>query len=87
MLPEGIPHMLVVSHNLFLNELYEGIWRWNKDRVDSRVKWDNAAGERRTLLRKGDTYPDARSRHVLCYDAETKNLDYINMVSPKHVHE
>jgi broad specificity phosphatase PhoE len=28
-LPEGIPHVVVVSHNLFLIELYEAMFSWN----------------------------------------------------------
>jgi probable phosphoglycerate mutase len=28
-LPEGIPHVVVVSHNIFLIELYESIFSWN----------------------------------------------------------
>jgi broad specificity phosphatase PhoE len=28
-LPEGIPHVVVVSHNVFLSELYESLFRWN----------------------------------------------------------
>ena len=28
-LPKGIPHVVIVSHNIFLAELYEAIFRWN----------------------------------------------------------
>jgi hypothetical protein len=27
-LPEGIPHVVVVSHNIFLSELYESMFGW-----------------------------------------------------------
>jgi len=30
-LPEGIPHVVVVSHNIFLSELYESMFGWNSD--------------------------------------------------------
>ena len=30
-LPEGIPHVVVVSHNIFLAELYEVMYSWNSD--------------------------------------------------------
>jgi hypothetical protein len=28
-LPEGIPHVVVVSHKVFMIELYESMFRWN----------------------------------------------------------
>jgi broad specificity phosphatase PhoE len=28
-LPEGIPHVVLVSHNIFLSELYESMFGWN----------------------------------------------------------
>jgi hypothetical protein len=37
-----IPHMVIVSHNAFLTEMYEGIRCWNEDRPDSGVEWQNA---------------------------------------------
>ena len=30
-LPEGIPHVVVVSHNIFLSELYETMFNWDRD--------------------------------------------------------
>jgi broad specificity phosphatase PhoE len=30
-LPEGIPHVVLVSHNIFLAELYESMFGWNSD--------------------------------------------------------
>jgi broad specificity phosphatase PhoE len=42
-LPEGIPHVVLVSHNLFLTELYEGLLFWNKVHKDTRNYWANAA--------------------------------------------
>jgi len=30
-LPEGIPHVVVVSHNVFLSELYETMFNWGHD--------------------------------------------------------
>jgi Fructose-2,6-bisphosphatase len=42
-LPEGIPHVVVVSHNVFLTELYEGLLCWNKDHHQmTNVHWSNA---------------------------------------------
>jgi len=32
-LPEGIPHVVIVSHNIFLAELYEAMFRWNSTTV------------------------------------------------------
>ena len=29
-LPEGIPHVVVVSHNIFLTELYEAMYNWGR---------------------------------------------------------
>ena len=29
-LPEGIPHVVVVSHNIFLSELYEAMYNWGR---------------------------------------------------------
>jgi hypothetical protein len=38
---EGIPHIVIVSHNVFLNELYEGMECWNEGLVDTRAEWAN----------------------------------------------
>ena len=39
---EGIPHVVVISHNIFLNELYEGMECWYEGEVDTRAEWRNA---------------------------------------------
>jgi hypothetical protein len=39
---EGIPHVVIVSHNVFLNELYEGMDCWYEGEVDTRAEWHNA---------------------------------------------
>jgi probable phosphoglycerate mutase len=41
-LPEGIPHIVIVSHNVFLTELYEGLLYWNKDHKMTDIYWPNA---------------------------------------------
>jgi probable phosphoglycerate mutase len=30
-LPDGIPHVVIVSHNVFLSELYEKLQYWGKE--------------------------------------------------------
>ncbi|KAM6490043.1 hypothetical protein JOM56_014622 [Amanita muscaria] len=32
-LPDGIPHVVIVSHNVFLMELYEKLQSWGKDHL------------------------------------------------------
>lgn len=41
-LPEGIPHVVVVSHNIFLTELYEGLLCWGKEHEMMNYCWNNA---------------------------------------------
>jgi hypothetical protein len=43
-LPEGIPHVVVVSHNIFLTELYEGLIYWNSGTHRNTYNyWANAS--------------------------------------------
>jgi probable phosphoglycerate mutase len=41
-LPEGIPHVVVVSHNIFLTELYESMFRWNSSYRVTTCQYCNA---------------------------------------------
>jgi broad specificity phosphatase PhoE len=41
-LPEGIPHVVVVSHNIFLAELYESMFSWAKDHRMTTCDYRNA---------------------------------------------
>lgn len=41
-LPEGIPHVVVVSHNAFLSEFYDSMYKWNKDCGMTNCRYDNA---------------------------------------------
>ena len=41
-LPEGIPHVVVVSHNIFLAELYEAMYKWNSDHRMTTCHYRNA---------------------------------------------
>ena len=41
-LPEGIPHVVVVSHNIFLAELYESMFGWNSDHRMTTCHYRNA---------------------------------------------
>jgi probable phosphoglycerate mutase len=41
-LPDGIPHVVVVSHNTFMNELHEELMFWNKSHDPTSYSWHNA---------------------------------------------
>ena len=41
-LPEGIPHVVVVSHKVFMIELYESMFRWNGPQHTTTCEYDNA---------------------------------------------
>jgi probable phosphoglycerate mutase len=41
-LPTGIPHVVVVSHNEFLAELYDSMYGWNKTHRTTTCDYDNA---------------------------------------------
>jgi probable phosphoglycerate mutase len=42
-LPEGVPHVVVVSHNGFLAQFYDSIYLWDKPRYSSpSYHYDNA---------------------------------------------
>ncbi|KAM6494453.1 Histidine phosphatase superfamily [Amanita muscaria] len=42
-LPDGIPHVVIVSHNVFLVELYEKLKSWGHDHVETTCDWKNAS--------------------------------------------
>ncbi|KAM6493738.1 phosphoglycerate mutase-like protein [Amanita muscaria] len=42
-LPDGIPHVVVVSHNVFLMELYEKLHSWGEDHLETRCDWKNTS--------------------------------------------
>lgn len=41
-LPDGIPHVVIVSHNLFLVELYEKLHTWGKEHQLTNCDYSNA---------------------------------------------
>lgn len=41
-LPQGIPHCVIVSHNIFITELYECMVYWGKDHLMGWDYWANA---------------------------------------------
>jgi broad specificity phosphatase PhoE len=41
-LPEGIPHVVVVSHNGFLGEFYDSMYGWNKAHCRTTSSYGNA---------------------------------------------
>jgi probable phosphoglycerate mutase len=41
-LPEGIPHVVVVSHNIFLSELYESMFSWAENHRMTTCDYRNA---------------------------------------------
>ncbi|KAF8529716.1 histidine phosphatase superfamily, partial [Hysterangium stoloniferum] len=41
-LPDGVPHIVIVSHNLFLSELHEALLSWNEEQHrDSWIEYGN----------------------------------------------
>ena len=42
-LPDGIPHVVIVSHNVFLMELYEKLYSWGGEHVQTDCDWKNAS--------------------------------------------
>ena len=42
-LPDGIPHVVIVSHNVFLMELYEKLRSWGRAHSETNCNWRNAA--------------------------------------------
>lgn len=40
-LPEGIPHVVVVSHNGFLSEFYDSMYGWNKAHRVTTCEYNN----------------------------------------------
>ncbi|KIL59049.1 hypothetical protein M378DRAFT_15080 [Amanita muscaria Koide BX008] len=62
-LPDGIPHVVIVSHNVFLMELYEKLKSWGNNHVQTICHWKNADW----------------SRHILWYDQGTDKMDVFNM--------
>jgi probable phosphoglycerate mutase len=41
-LPDGIPHVVIVSHNVFLMELYEKLYSWGREHSETECDWKNA---------------------------------------------
>jgi hypothetical protein len=41
-LPDGIPHVVIVSHNIFLMELYEKLISWQSKYLETKCHWENA---------------------------------------------
>jgi broad specificity phosphatase PhoE len=41
-LPDGIPHVVIVSHNIFFMELYEKLNSWGKEHLETNCHWNNA---------------------------------------------
>jgi probable phosphoglycerate mutase len=41
-LPKGIPHVVVVSHNIFMSELYESMLGWNTSHRMTTCEYSNA---------------------------------------------
>jgi len=42
-LPDGIPHVVIVSHNIFLMmELYEKLHSWGREHSETDCNWKNA---------------------------------------------
>ena len=40
-LPDGIPHVLIVSHNVFFMELYEKMFSWGSSHSETACHWNN----------------------------------------------
>lgn len=41
-LPDGVPHVVIVSHNVFLMELYEKLYSWGGRHNETNCNWRNA---------------------------------------------
>jgi probable phosphoglycerate mutase len=41
-LPDGIPHIVIVSHNGFLMEFYDKLYSWGREHVATKSDWKNA---------------------------------------------
>ncbi|KAA1469820.1 phosphoglycerate mutase-like protein [Dentipellis sp. KUC8613] len=68
-IPEGIPHVVIVSHNLFLCEFYELLFNW-----------DNASGKHITT--RADYRNTEWSRHLLRWRKRDNDLAYWNLQPP-----
>lgn len=42
-LPDGIPHVVIVSHNIFLSELYEKLHYWQEEYRETNCNYRNAS--------------------------------------------
>ena len=40
-LPGGIPHVVIVSHNVFFMELYEKMFSWGSRHSETNCHWNN----------------------------------------------
>ncbi|KAF5389852.1 hypothetical protein D9757_003611 [Collybiopsis confluens] len=78
-MPPGIPHVVVVSHNVFLGELYELMYYWNWKEGSSERKreklwchWNNTAWTRHMLWIR-DPPPDSSSSF---------EFDFVDLLPP-----
>ncbi|KAH8110889.1 phosphoglycerate mutase-like protein [Phellopilus nigrolimitatus] len=58
-LPDDIPHVVIVSHNIFLTELYECILQWHEPR------WNKSDEHEWSSYHLSNT---GWSRHILCWE-------------------
>jgi probable phosphoglycerate mutase len=42
-LPDGIPHVVMVSHNVFLSELYEELQSWGGEHLQTDCDYKNTS--------------------------------------------
>ena len=42
-LPGGIPHVVIISHNVFLMEFYEKLKSWGRQHLETNCDWKNAS--------------------------------------------
>jgi len=41
-LPDGVPHVVIVSHNGFLMEFYDKLYSWGREHLSTKSEWGNA---------------------------------------------
>jgi len=79
-LPDGIPHVVIVSHNVFLMELYEKLRSWGRTHSETDCHWKNAAWWEIWVVNGSDTNKCfTRSRHILWYNKYSDTLDIVDM--------
>ncbi|KIJ29298.1 hypothetical protein M422DRAFT_71251 [Sphaerobolus stellatus SS14] len=82
-LPENVPHVVLVSHNIFLSQLYKALSTWNEDRkpILPNSKYDNT-GWTRHLIRLGNLRSDHANGPLdreFHFDIEIKHLRWIEL--------